>query len=191
MTEANPLAGRRVVLGVTGSVAAYKAVEIASGLTRAGAEVPAVLTAAAQEFVRPLSFEAVTRQRVYTGLFEERSYEPRHIGLAESADLLLIAPATAQTMARLALGLADDLLSCTALATASPILVAPAMNHGMYSHPATQEHLQTLLDRGVHVVGPESGRLASGATGLGRMSEPEEVIQATRRILEEARNAVC
>jgi phosphopantothenoylcysteine decarboxylase/phosphopantothenate--cysteine ligase len=184
------LDGKRVVLGVTGSIAACKAVELAGLLVKAGATVPTVLTEAAQEFVRPLLFEAITRAPVYTGLFADHTYEPRHIGLAEGADLLLIAPATAQTLARMALGLADDLLASVALATEAPILVAPAMNDRMWAHPATQANAETLRERGVRFVGPEEGRLASGKVGVGRMSAPAAICDAAAAVLKEAPDAI-
>ncbi|MFH0910423.1 MAG: flavoprotein [Planctomycetota bacterium] len=185
MTSDSVLSGRRIVLAVTGSVAAYKAVELAGLLTRAGAVVPVILTRSAQEFLRPLSFEAITRQPVYTGLFEDHAVEPRHVALAEAAEAVAVAPATAQCLAKLALGLADDLLSCVALATRAPILLAPAMNEGMFTHPATQANLAMLRSRGVLVVGPEEGRLANGHVGIGRMAEPEAVFRAVRALFQQ------
>lgn len=183
MTE-NPTQ-KTIILGVTGSIAAYKAVSIASELTKAGFRVPVIMTDAAQRFVQPLSFEAITHQPVYTGLWQEHMVEPRHIGLAEQADLLLIAPCTANMLAKLAHGFADDLLSCTALATRAPIMLAPAMNDHMYAHEATQQNRATLHNRGVLFVGPDGGRLASGKMGTGRMSQPESICTAATHLLEE------
>ncbi len=176
---------RCVLLGVTGGVAAYKAAEIASRLVKAGAEVDVVMTDAAQRFVTPLTFESLTHRPVHTGLWAARVVEPNHVSLAERADLLLVAPATADAMAKFALGLADDLLSCVALATRAPILLAPAMNDNMWAHPATQAHAETLSARGVRTVGPVPGRLASGKEGApGRMAEPEAIVAAAAEILE-------
>ncbi len=190
MSDRTVLDGKRIVLGVTGSVAAYKGIEIASLLTKAGAEAPTVLTDAAQQFVRPLAFEAITHAPVYTGMFVDHTFEPRHIALAEGADLLLVAPATAQTLARLALGLADDLLASIALATEAPLLVAPAMNDRMWAHPATQTNAATLRERGVRFVGPAEGRLASGKRGLGRLSPPEAIVDAAAQLLRETPDAI-
>jgi phosphopantothenoylcysteine decarboxylase/phosphopantothenate--cysteine ligase len=176
--------GRCVLLGVTGGVAAYKAAEIASRLVKAGADVDVIMTDAAQRFVTPLTFESLTHRPVHTGLWAAREVEPNHISLAVRADLLLVAPATADTMATVALGLAGDLLACVALATRAPILLAPAMNDNMWAHPATQAHAETLAARGVRMVGPVAGRLASGREGApGRMAEPAEIVAAAAEIL--------
>ncbi len=176
---------KRIVLGVTGGIAAYKAVDLASKLVQAGARVDVVMTAAATEFVTPLTFEAITKQRVHSGVFESWSEaEKGHISLAEEADILVVAPATANSIARLALGLADDMLTVTHLATAprgTPVIIAPAMEHHMYLHPATQQHLETLRSRGAIVVEPEHGRLASGAVGYGRLAGVERIIAAIER----------
>jgi len=178
------LTGARVVLAVTGSIAAYKAAELASRLTQAGATVDAVLTPGAQEFVRPLTFTALTGRDalvdVRTGWTNEA---PGHVTLAADADVLVVAPASANAIARLALGLADDLLGAVALSTRAPLVVAPAMEHGMYHHPATQEHLATLRARGAKIAGPASGRLASGAVGDGRLASVDEIVGATRLVL--------
>jgi len=183
-SPSSPLAGARVVLGVSGGIAAYKAADLASKLVQAGATVDAVLTRGAEAFVTPLTFQALTRRPVHTNVFEpwdERS--AGHISLAAEADLLIVAPASANTVARLALGLADDLLGTVALSTAAPLLVAPAMEHGMLHHPATQGHLATLLGRGTTQVGPELGRLASGAVGDGRLAATEAIVGAARTVL--------
>ncbi len=186
-TSATPipvLQDRRILLGVTGSVAAYKAAELASRLTQAGAQVDVILTRAAARFMAPLTFQSLTGRRAYTDedLWGAEAHV-LHIGLAEGADLLVIAPATANTLAKLAHGLAQDLLSITALAARCPLLVAPAMDGGMYENPATQANLQTLRERGVISVGPVEGRMASGLAGLGRMAEPTELLGHIRLTL--------
>ena len=178
---------KRIVLGVTGGIAAYKAVDLASKLVQSGARVDVVMTAAATQFVTPLTFEAITKRRVHTGVFEGWSEaEKGHISLAEEADVLVVAPATANSIARLTLGLADDMLTVTHLAATprgTPVVVAPAMEHHMYCHPATQQHLETLRSRGALVVEPEHGRLASGAVGVGRLASVERVLAAIERAL--------
>jgi phosphopantothenoylcysteine decarboxylase/phosphopantothenate--cysteine ligase len=175
------LSDKRIILGVTGSIAAYKAAVVASQLTQAGAQVDVVMTEAARRFVTPLTFQALTGRAVYTSMWESETggglgTHIAHVGLAHQADLLLIAPATAHTIARLAHGLADDLLSVTALAARCPLVIAPAMDVGMYESPATQANLDTLRERGVVVAGPAVGRMASGFEGLGRLIEPEEIV---------------
>ncbi len=178
------LQGKHIVLGVTGSIAAYKAVALASHLVQAGAVVDVIMTEAAMKLIQPLSFQAITHRQVQTDMFHLLAEtEIGHVTLAKQADLLVIAPATANILARLAHGLADDMLSTTALATAAPILVAPAMETGMWENPATQENVARLKERGVVVVGPEPGYLASGASGLGRMTEPEALVEHIRMVL--------
>jgi phosphopantothenoylcysteine decarboxylase/phosphopantothenate--cysteine ligase len=183
------LEGRRILLGVTGGVAAYKAAFLASHLTQAGAVVDVVMTPASARFVTPLTFEAVTRRVVYMDMFELTTGDSSggvqipHIALAKAADLLLIAPATGNTLAKLAHGLADNLLTAIALATPAQALIAPAMESDMWAHPATQANVATLRDRGMTFVGPAAGRLASGAHGVGRMSEPEEILEMARVVL--------
>jgi len=178
------LEGRRVLLGVTGSIAAYKAAELASQLTQAGAQVDVVLTEAAQQFVSALTFQSLTGRRAYTeaDLWGAEAHV-LHVGLAQGADLLAIAPATADTLAKLAQGRADTLLTLTALAATCPLLLAPAMDAGMYGHPATQANLQILRSRGAILVGPAEGRMASGLVGPGRMVEPGELIGHVRLAL--------
>ena len=173
---------RRVLLGVTGSIAAYKSVDLASRLTQAGALVDVVMTEAAARFVTPLAFRSVTGRPVYSDMWALEDHV-RHVGLGESAEVYLIAPATANTIARLAYGLADNLLSLTALAARCPLIVAPAMDGGMYGHPATQANLATLAARGVVLAGPEEGRMASGLSGVGRMLEPAALLGEVRRVL--------
>ena len=168
-----------IVLGVTGSIAAYKAVDIASGLAKEGCEVRVVLTTDAQRFITPLAFKTLSRHPVITDLYdEEEQWKPAHIELADRADLLLVAPATANKIARLALGLADDALTCIALALRpeARMLVAPAMNGKMWLHPATQGHVETLKRRGAEFIGPESGLLSCGYEGLGRLWDPGKIV---------------
>jgi phosphopantothenoylcysteine decarboxylase/phosphopantothenate--cysteine ligase len=181
---ANPLQGKTILLGVTGSIAAYKAADLASKLTQAGAQVDTILTENATQFVAPLTFRSLTHRPVMTSLFDLDSEEAiEHVALAQRADILVVAPATAHTLAKLALGLADDALTTTALATAAPLLVAPAMDAHMWEHPTVQEHIATLKARGAHIAGPASGRLASGIVGHGRMLEPEALVGHIRWVL--------
>ena len=183
----NDLQGKSILLGVTGGIAAYKAVTIASLLVQAGASVDVVMTEAAQHFVQPLSFSAITHASVHTDPFAVwQDNFTGHVGLAQNADIFIIAPATAAAVARLALGLADDLMSLIALSTAAPIVMAPAMEERMLRHPATEGHLLTLADRGVRVVDPTHGRLASGAIGEGRMASPESVVAAATDVLRQS-----
>ena len=176
---------KSVVLGVTGGIAAYKAAALCSQLVKAGAVVDVILTDAACEFVAPLTFQALTHRPVVTEMFALLAEtEIGHVSLARRADLMVIAPATANTIAKLAAGLADDMLATTALATQAPILLAPAMESHMWLNPLTQENLGRLRQlRDVTLVGPEEGRLASGASGVGRMAEPEEILDAARWVL--------
>ena len=188
MSSPTILTDKHIVLGVTGSIAAYKAAMLASQLTQAGVLVDVILTDSAERFVTPLTFQALTGRPVYTSLWQTEhagglETHIAHVGLAHEADLLLIAPITANTIAKIALGLADDLLSVTALAARCPILIAPAMDAGMYENAATQAHVETLRARGVQVIGPAAGRMASGLTGLGRFVEPDEIVGACRRAL--------
>jgi phosphopantothenoylcysteine decarboxylase/phosphopantothenate--cysteine ligase len=179
-----PFENKRILLGVTGSIAAYKAADLASKLAQTGAQVDIILTNAAQQFVSPLTFRSVTGGRVHT---DEDMWGSAghvvHVGLAESADLLVIAPATANTIGHLAHGLSGSLLTIAALAMRGPILVAPAMDGGMWNNPATQANVDTLRSRGVHIAGPASGHLASGLDGTGRMLEPAELLGRIRHLL--------
>jgi len=176
------LQSKRILLGVTGSIAAYKAADLASQLTQAGAEVDVILTEAATKFITPLTFQSLTGRTAYRDLWGSDAHVI-HVGLGERADLLVIAPATADVIARLAHGLANDLLTVTALAARCPVLVAPAMDGGMFAHPATQANLKTLAERGVTLLGPAEGRMASGLVGRGRMVEPEEILGHVRLAL--------
>lgn len=179
-----PFEGKKIVLGVTGSIACYKAADLASKLTQAGAKVDVILTEAALKFVTPLTFSSVTGRNAYTeaDLWGGHAHVV-HISLGHQADLLVIAPASANTLAKLAHGSADNLLSITALAAACPLLVAPAMDGHMYANPATQVNLAVLRQRGATIVGPASGHLASGQTGVGRMVEIPELLGSIRRLL--------
>ena len=178
------LDGKRILLGVTGSIACYKAVDLASKLTQLGVQVDVIMTEAAQQFVTPLTFQAVTGRPVYTSMWTSGGgslpTHVAHVGLAESADLLIVAPATANTLAKLAHGLADDLLAITALATTAPILISPAMDGHMYASLAVQENLAILQGRGVTLIEPETGRFASGLVGVGRFPETPKLIGAIR-----------
>ena len=179
-------AGKNIVLGVTGSIAAYKAAELTSLLTKQGCDVRVVMTADALRFITAVSFKTLSRHPVVTDLYdEEEGWQPTHIKLADEADLLLIAPATANTIAKLALGLANDALSCVALALnpRAKILVAPAMNGKMWLHPATQQNVATLRSRGAEFIGPEKGLLSCGYEGLGRLWPVEKVAERALELL--------
>ena len=178
------LSNKRIILGVTGSIAAYKAADLASKLTQAGAQVDVILTGAAEKFVTPLTFQSVTGRRAYTDqdLWGKEAHV-LHVGLGRAADLLVIAPCTANTIAKLAHGQSDGLLAVTALATHAPLLLAPAMDGGMYDHPATQENIEMLKTRGFSFIGPAEGHLASGLSGVGRMLETAEIIGHIRVVL--------
>jgi phosphopantothenoylcysteine decarboxylase/phosphopantothenate--cysteine ligase len=178
------LTDKAILLGVTGSIAAYKAAELASRLAQAGAQMDAILTGGAEHFVTPLTFQSVTGRKAYTDadLWGGEAHV-LHVGLGRAADLLVIAPCTANTLAKLAHGLADNLLTITALAATCPLLIAPAMDGGMFEHPATQDNLRTLTERGATLAGPAQGHLASGLSGVGRMLEPLELVGHIRRIL--------
>lgn len=176
------LTGKKIVVGVTGGIAAYKACELVSRFKKCGAQVRVVLTQHACQFVQPLTFETLSGNPAYTDSFE-RKFEIGHVSLAKWADLFVVAPATANAMAKFAQGIADDLLSTTYLAMTKDVLIAPAMNCAMWKNAATQTNLHTLKARGVHFVGPESGFLACGDADVGRMSEPEQIVQAAQAIL--------
>lgn len=177
-----PLARKHVVLGVTGSISAFKAADLASKLRQAGAAVEVVMTPAATQFVTPLTFQSLTGRPVVVDMFSAAEAEA-HVEVARRADALVIAPATADCIANLAHGQTSDMVTLTALATQAPVLIAPAMDNQMWEHPATQENIVMLRNRGVEVVGPMPGRLASGRTGMGRLAETPEVIGALRTLL--------
>ena len=175
---------KHILLGVTGSIAAYKSAELASKLTQAGAQVDSILTPAAEKFITALTFQSVTGRKAFidADLWGGQAHV-LHVGLAHSADLLVIAPCTANTLGKLAHGIADNLLTITALAARCPLLVAPAMDVGIYTHPATQDNIRILSQRGVYFAGPNEGRMASGLVGKGRLVEPSELIGHIRFLL--------
>jgi phosphopantothenoylcysteine decarboxylase/phosphopantothenate--cysteine ligase len=172
---------RKILLGVTGSIAAYKACELVRMWVSAGDSVSVVMTKAAKEFVTPLSFQTLSRNPVFSDQFAPPvSWKPEHISLAESADLVVVAPATANIIAKIRYGIADDLLSSVLLATRAPIVVAPAMNDGMWESPVTQDNIAALEKRGITVIGPENGELACGTRGKGRMMDPQKIFEALK-----------
>ena len=178
------LNNKTIILGITGGIAAYKAADLASKLTQAGAKVEVIMTEAATKFVTPLTFRSLTNRPVVTSMWELASeFSIEHVALAETADIVVIAPATANMIAKLAGGIADDMLSCTVLATEAPVVVAPAMNVNMFQNSVTQGNLAKLKDRGFTIVGPEYGRLASGKMGLGRLAEVEKIIDIIKQVL--------
>jgi phosphopantothenoylcysteine decarboxylase/phosphopantothenate--cysteine ligase len=173
----NPFKNTNVVLGVTGSIAAYKAVDLASKLTQAGALVDVILTHGAERFLTQLTFSSITQRPVFTEIFDINSdMSIEHVALARRADVVVVAPATAHTIAKMANGMADDMLTTTLLATEAPVVIAPAMDANMSEHPAVRENFETLHRRGVTIVGPAPGRLASGLWGVGRMIEPSDLV---------------
>ncbi|WP_345325806.1 flavoprotein [Candidatus Villigracilis proximus] len=184
------LSDKHILLGVTGSIAGYKAADLASKLAQAGAKVDAILTGAAENFVTPLTFQSVTSRRAYTDkdLWGNEAHV-LHVSFGKTADLLVIAPCTADTIAKLAHGLADNLLTVSALAAQCPLVIAPAMDGGMFDHPATQENLAKLKERGAIIIGPAEGHLASGLTGTGRMIEPAEILGHIRSHLAKGKLA--
>jgi phosphopantothenoylcysteine synthetase/decarboxylase len=188
-TKATPTAAHRpnVILGVTGSIAAYKAADLCSQLVRVGCAVRVVMTADAQKFITPLLFKTLSRHAVVTDLYdEEEGWKPTHIRLADEADLLLIAPATANCLAKLAHGMADDALTCIALALnpKARLLIAPAMNGKMWLHAATQANVRTLQQRGAKFIGPEEGMLSCGYEGLGRLWDVGDIVAEALKLLK-------
>ncbi|MDF1859869.1 MAG: flavoprotein [Verrucomicrobiales bacterium] len=182
MSESSP--AKNIVLGVTGSIAAYKAADLVSRLAKAGHKVHVVMTKDAQEFITPLTLQTLSRQPVTTDLYDEKAdWHPGHIELADNADLLVVAPATANTIAKFANGIADDTLGAIHLATLAPVLMAPAMNGKMWKHPATRENVKKLMDRGVSFIGPEEGLLACGYEGIGRLWPVDGIEEEIGRLL--------
>jgi len=178
------LSGKTVVLGITGGIAAYKAADLASKLVQTGARVDVIMTAAAREFITPLTFRNITGRPVVTTMWELASeFSVEHVALAEAADVIAIAPATANTIARLAAGIADDMLTCTVLATLAPVVIAPAMNDNMWQNRVTQENVARLKERGFVFVPPAYGRLASGKTGTGRLADIPVILGTIRQVL--------
>ena len=184
-TERSPLQGRRVLLGVTGGIAAYKACILVRLLRLQGASVRVVMTRSAERFVGPATFAALADHRVYTDVFEEPGVV-LHVRLAHEADIAVVAPATANVIAKLAQGIADDLLTSTLLEATCPLVLAPAMHTGMWEHPATQANVNAVASRGARIVGPAHGSLAAGDEGTGRMTEPEGIVQAIEDVLSSA-----
>ncbi len=181
------MSAKKIVLGVGGSIACFKAAELASRLVQDGFDVSVVMTAHAAEFVTPLTFQTLSKNPVTTGIFDEKeSWHPGHIALADSAALLLIAPATANIIAKLACGIADDALTSIALATRAPLLIAPAMNGKMWMHPATQENVERLKSRGARFIGPAEGLLACGYEGVGRLWDTAGIAVEARAMLANA-----
>jgi Phosphopantothenate-cysteine ligase (EC 6.3.2.5)/Phosphopantothenoylcysteine decarboxylase (EC 4.1.1.36) len=178
------LHNKTIILGVTGSIAAYKAADVASQLIQAGAKVNVIMTKAATEFITPLTFRAITGMPVATEMFDPTSdLSVGHVALAEAADIIVIAPATANILAKLAVGIADDMLSSTVLATKAPVVIAPAMNDNMYDNPVTQDNMAKLKARNFTIVGPAPGRLVSGKKGLGRLADSSEIIGTICQVL--------
>jgi len=178
------LNGKTIILGVTGSIAAYKAVDIAGQLARSDATVNVIMTEAAAEFVAPLTFQTIARRPVITEMFElDSESKIQHISLAEAADVIVIAPATANIIAKLAAGIADDMLCCIVLASKAPVIIAPAMDASMYENPVTQDNLSKLRARNFVTIGPVSGRLASGKQGLGRLADTKDIMDTIRQVL--------
>lgn len=179
------LKGQKLVLGVTGSIAAYKAAHLASRLTSAGASVTVVMTANAKRFIAPLTFQTVTRNEVIDDLWgSAKSYDAEHVALAKSVSLVLVAPATANIIAKAAAGIADDALSCLLVTAKVPVLFAPAMNCDMYSSDSVQQNIATLTERGCRFVGPVEGRLADGTMGVGRFAKTDKIISAVAELLD-------
>ena len=177
-------APKTIVLGVTGSIAAYKAADLTSLLVKKGHDVHVVMTESARRFITPLTLQTLSKHPVTTDVFDEQEgWCPGHIELADRADLLLIAPASAAALARLACGLADDAITCIALAARAPVLIAPAMNGKMWSHPATVQNTETLRTRGVHFIGPDEGLLACGYEGAGRLWPVDDIAAQADDIL--------
>ncbi len=184
MADIRVLKNKNIVLGVSGGIAAYKVADLASRLVKAGALVDVIMTPSATHFIGPITFQALTHRPVVTEMFALlQETEIGHVSLGQRADLMIVAPATANTLAKLAHGLADNMLTTTALACRATILSAPAMESGMWQNPATQANVALLRERGMHFIGPEEGRLASGGSGAGRMSGPVEILEAARWLL--------
>ena len=180
------LENKTVILGITGGIAAYKAADLASKLTQAGARVETIMTDAATKFITPLTLRNITGRPVVTDMFEMASeYSEEHIALAEAADVVIIAPATANPIAKLAAGMADDMLGCVVLATEAPVIIAPAMNDVMYANRITQENIEKLKARDIQFIEPEYGRLASGKMGKGRLVTTETIMKSIEQAVGE------
>ena len=176
------MSAKRILLGVTGSIAAYKAAELVRLFVKDGCDVTVVMTPAAAEFVRPLTFQTLSRNQVFIDQFAAPAeWKPEHISLADSADAVVVAPATANTLAKMRFGIADNLLTSVLLATRAPVFAAPAMNDGMWSNAATQENVSILKERGITIIDPDNGELACGTSGKGRMASPDAIFSAVRK----------
>ncbi len=181
------LDGYEVLLAVTGGIAAYKTCHVVSGLVQRGCGVTVAMTEAATRFVGPVTFQALSGRRVFVSLWDaDERHDHRHIQLTERADLFVVAPATANLIGKMASGIADDLVSTMALSVDSPVLLAPAMNARMWSHPAVQQNVDRLRSLGIHMIGPEAGWLSCGSSGMGRMSEPDAILDAVVKLLTAA-----
>ena len=178
-----------IVLGVTGSIAAYKAVEVVSSLIKQGNRVTVIMTSTAQRFVNPVTFRSISQNRVVTDLFiDNENYDPNHVSLAEHADLLVVAPATANFIGKVVSGIADDALTCTVMAARSPVIIAPAMNDSMYLNPIVQENIKRLTKLGYIIIEPEEGRLCTGRIGIGRLASVEKIVGIIKEELDKKRN---
>lgn len=178
-----------IVLGVTGSIAAYKAVELVSCLMKQGNRVVVIMTSTAQRFVSPVTFRSISHNRVVTDLFiDNENYDPNHVSLAEQADLLVVAPATANFIGKVASGIADDALTCTVMAARSPVIIAPAMNDSMYLNPIVQDNIKKLTHHGYRIIEPEEGRLCTGRIGKGRLAAVEKIVGVIEEVLNKGRN---
>ncbi|MEK7468740.1 MAG: bifunctional phosphopantothenoylcysteine decarboxylase/phosphopantothenate--cysteine ligase CoaBC [Planctomycetota bacterium] len=174
---------KRIVIGVCGGIACYKVCDVVSLLYQRGFDVTVIMTAAAQKFVKPFTFQTLSHKKVYTDLFDETQHDPSHIYLADNADLFLIAPATADIIAKLSIGIADDLLSTCALALKAPLMIAPSMNDNMWNHPTVKANLATLGSRGAFCVAPDVGYLACDRVGTGRLPAPDAIVAAVEKLL--------
>lgn len=179
-----PVKEKSIVAGVCASIACYKACDIVSGLVQKGMDVVPVLTPACTNLIAPLTFQYLSGNRCYTKMFNEGNFSPEHIALSDRADLIIVAPATACTIGKLAAGITDNLLTCLIAAARVPVLIAPAMNTRMYEHPVTTENIAKLTKLGYHFIGPESGWLSCGTAGKGRMSSPEDIIRQALTLLK-------
>jgi phosphopantothenoylcysteine decarboxylase/phosphopantothenate--cysteine ligase len=178
------LTGKNITIGIAGGIAVYKVAEVVSGLVKMGAQVKVIMTSSAQQFVQPLTFSALTGHEVYTDTFKSPHSGVTHIELAQKADLLVVAPATANIIAKMAVGIGDDLLSTVLLAANCPVIICPAMNTAMYKNPVVQQNILRLQQLGYHFIGPNCGRLACGTSGPGRMSEPAEILREIEELLK-------
>ena len=173
---------KNIVLGVTGSIAAYKAVEVVSSLVKQGNHVTVIMTSCAQRFVTPVTFQTISKNKVITDLFvDNENYDPEHVALAEQADLIVIAPATANLIGKIASGIADDALTCTVMAAQSKVIIAPAMNYSMYLNPIVQDNLKKLMKLGYKIIEPEKGRLCTGRVGIGRLASVKKIVDVINK----------